>query len=181
MWKQIVIIFIILPIIGCLFGYFIAENKFGEQEVSWESLGTPPSPAVRIIHSAPDIVVSSGNGQIYKYVPYSESWKLVYEEPLEAKVENFPELCQQVTASPLKGTIDSKDHCARFEMGSAYYKIAILENGSVWMWNESIGMYGFDYIFHMFMGSFGFFIIGLIIIKIMRLINRREIPTIIDI
>jgi hypothetical protein len=179
MWKRILIIVIVLPIVGCLFGYVIADIQFGEHNVTWELLGSPPSPAVRFIQNSRGIVVSTRNGQIYEHGPYNE-WKLLDEEPSETRTEDFSELCIDVTAPPLEGTIDSKEDCARYEMGSAYRKFAIIEDGSVWMWGKTINMYGFTYIFFMVIGSFGFLVLGLITIVIMRILNRKNVGTNID-
>ena len=173
MWKRILIIAIILPTVGCLLGYVIADIQYGQHNVTWELLGTPPSAAVRMIQSSRGIVISTRNGQIYKYVSYNE-WKLLDEEPSETWVEDFSELCKDVTAPLLEGTIDSKEHCARYEMGSAYRKFAIVEDGSVWMWHKTIKMHGFDYVFFMLTGSFGFLVLGLITTAVMRLLNQKK-------
>jgi hypothetical protein len=41
-------------------------------------------------------------------------------------------------------------------------------------------MYGFTYIFFMVIGSFGFLVLGLITIVIMRILNRKNVGTNID-
>ena len=59
MWKRILIIAIILPTVGCLLGYVIADIQYGQHNVTWELLGTPPSAAVRMIQSSRGIVTVS--------------------------------------------------------------------------------------------------------------------------
>jgi hypothetical protein len=180
MWKRILIIVIILPIVGCLFGYVIADIQYGQHNITWEYLGTPPSPAIQFVDNVKGIVVvSTSNGQIYTYVPY-DKWRLIDEDRLETRVEDFSELCKDVTAPPLEGTIDSMEDCARFEMGSAYYKYVIIEDGSIWMWSKTINMYGLSYLFYMAIGSFGLLVLGLITIVIMRILNRKNVGTNID-
>lgn len=166
------IILIILPYIGWLLGNLAAELLIAEDETSWEMLGTPPSPADKIIQIHP-LVVSTSSGQSYRYISSSEGWQLWDKELPTKTTYDFSELCAQVAAVPLEGMIDSKDSCVKWEMGSTYFRFAILENGSVWMWKKNIGGNSFSYLFYRISGAFVFFIIGVIIVIVANFRMRR--------
>ena len=174
MWKRILLILIILPTIGCLLGYVVAEEKFSNNNINWESLGSPPSPAVSFIQSFHNNVVETTSGEMYRYYGQINGWIYIEEEPSDTHIDSFADLCNQITPDPLDDIIDSAEDCVKYETGYSYYKFAILDDGSVWMWNKPVGIYIFDYLLEIFKWTLGFFILGIILITAMNVRNRKE-------
>ena len=174
MWKRILLILIILPVISCLLGYIFAEVKFSNNNVNWESLGSPPSPAVSFIQSFHNNVVKTTSGEMYRYYGQSKGWIYIEEEPPNTHIDSFADLCNQITPDPLDDIIASAEDCVKYETGYSYYKFAILDDGSVWMWNKPIGIYVLDSLFYIIKWTFGFFLLGIILLTAMSIRNRKE-------
>jgi hypothetical protein len=174
MWKRTLLILIILPVIGCSLGYIFAERKYSSNNVNWESLGSPPSPAVSFIQGFHNNVVETTNGDKYRYYGQSKGWIYIEEEPPDIHKDSFADLCNQITPDPLDNIIATTEDCVKYETGYAYYKFAILDDGSVWMWNKPVGVYVLDSLFYIFKWALGFFIIGIIILTVMSIRNRIE-------
>ena len=154
-------------------GYIFAKCKFSNNNVNWESLGSPPSPAVSFIQSFHNNVVETTNGEMYRYYGQSKGWIYIEEEPPDTRIDSFAYLCNQITPDPLDGIIDSAEDCVKYETGYSYYKFAILDDGSVWMWNKPVGIYVLDSLFYIFKWVFGSFILGIILLVVMSFRNRK--------
>lgn len=163
-WKRFLPVLFILPTIGCLLGYGFNAFRPPEQESSWESLGTPPSPAVRFVRVSP-LIVSTENGEKYRHVSKDYGWEEAGDQTLDAPAESFVGECEGITPVPLEGAIDTTEICAKFEVGSFYRKFAILDDGSVWMWKEDNDA-GFDGIYFALMGAGIFFVLGLVVVSL---------------
>lgn len=161
-WRRILVALLILSVVGCLLGYGISRLISSEHEAAWEYLSAPPSPAVRFVSVSP-LVVSSEDGEMYRYVSKHEGWKVREEKPSGFPRQSFPDVCEDITPPPIEDTVDSIELCGRLEMGYLYRKFAILEDGSVWMWKNDSGM-ELDGVYYAFLGSLVCFVLGLLIV-----------------
>lgn len=161
-WRRMLWVLLILPVVGCLLGYGISRFISSEHETVWEYLSAPPSPAVRFVSVSP-LVVSSEDGEMYRYVSKHEGWKVREEKPSGFPGQSSPEVCEDITPPPLADTVDAIELCGRLEMGYLYRKFAILEDGSVWMWKKDSGM-ELDGVYYALLGSLVCFVLGLLVV-----------------
>jgi len=136
-WKRILPALLVLGTIGCVLGYGLKELGSPEQDPSWASLGTPPSPAVRFVRVSP-LIVAAENGEMYRFISKDAGWERTGDQPAQDLDHPLPDRCENVSVPALEDTLDTAESCARYEVGTTYRKFAIREDGSVWMWKEDI-------------------------------------------
>jgi hypothetical protein len=174
MWKRTILILVILPTIGFLLGYVLAEHKYS-QETTWQSLGTPPVPALDIIQISPLIIASTEGEELYEYQYHSGDWELIDQKPSEAASESFPELCEEIPRPSMDGIIASQEECVKFEMGFSYIKYAVLEDGSVWIWNQNVGTHNIDYVLVIISWTVGFYVLGVILLILITILDKKKL------
>jgi|GEM_PF-4564120 len=174
MWRRMLLFLFFLPSVGCLLGFGIAEILPEAEKSSWESFGTPPSPAVRFVQASP-LVVAAENGEMYRlrYKDQTYGWEVFTNDPSEPSGQPTPEFCEDITPPPLDGVVDSVEKCGRLEFGSFYRNFAVLEDGSVWMWSKNSNAASSELIYTL-IGSLGFFVLGLLVMALMSILKPLQ-------
>jgi hypothetical protein len=188
-WKYIIWM---LPLLGAILGYFLADIEFKGTFKTWRLVGSPSQKIVEIlgIRDGRTVVVESEAGSIYSLLFWNgEKARLEpsiqWEKELSASVDRPGKLhysgADFVTLPPLFRIQQLYEHEYLYRVeGKGEVKFALDSDGNMWMWSHEIaGLTGLVYYYYPVTGL----VLGLALLIILlprvllRVRNSLSIPT----
>jgi hypothetical protein len=122
-------------LIGGMVGFIFGQLKLNGFFLHWQSLGSPPEKAVKIIHANERFVqVASISGMIYDcFISDGPHWEIntqPYTNQYETPVNGFK------VPRPLKDVVDQKVVLDYYGPGMIYTVYSVRSDGRVYRWQE---------------------------------------------
>ena len=165
----------LLSLAGAIAMYFYSSVSLNRSSIRWESLGKPPSKAVKVVALG---YVQTESGDIYQY-----DYNSGCENNCWFKSDNPPQNSEYLLPlnhcgdlPPLENYIAAKEVCDYYGTGLALTITAIDKNGSVYSWDDKFGGEG-DSLIRLvspYVGAIVGLFIGLIIVFVDLLKSFRK-------
>ena len=107
----------------------------------WEEIGTPPLPAVRIMATAPDLILLTSNGDLYQNCG-TNCWGPFTLPELPTKPLWIESECPHAEIPDLRGGVELKFECEVYGPTITYRAYALDANGIAYRWEEKGSEWG---------------------------------------
>jgi hypothetical protein len=150
---------VIFSVAGAIIMYFYSSASVHGAFIQWESLGTPPGKAVKVI--ALDYVKTE-SGDTYQHCG-NDCW-VKSDNPIPDSEYLSLKNCGNLP--PLTNYIDFKAVCEPYGLGVSLKIVAIDKNGFVYSWHQNLGGEGDGLILLLspFIGAVAGFFVGCIML-----------------
>ena len=128
----------VFSVAGAILMYLYSTASLDSSSVKWESLGAPPSKAIKVVALG---FVQTESGDIYQYVrnpSCADNCWIKSDNPLPNSQYSLP-LNQCRYLPSLEDYIDSKAVCEYYGTGLSLTITAIDKNGFVYSWVDKFG------------------------------------------
>ncbi len=175
--NKTLLILVFIPILGGILGG--ALFSWGGPSSPWESLGSPPSPAVSLVSISPRLIIGTIEGDLFIYSGNFYGWEPFTDQPQSSTLKNEESLCEEVDPPQITQVMDSGEICTEWGQGYSYSKYVILSDGTVWEWSTQYSgeYYLMALFFYVLGGAAVFLVIALVILAVMHfntLLSRLE-------
>jgi len=176
-WIVTALFIIPLAISGFFIGLWLWYRMSEGALVQWQTLGSPPEKAIRIIDignefGTQDISIETDSGKVYRFK--QSTWQAT-EKPPTAR--NFPQTCY-ATAPKLPsppGNVISCAEISAFEWITDRTRFVLLDNGTVWRVHHQVGIEAL--LIPICIGPLIGALIGVLITRFVLRKNQRKVTT----